>query len=168
MPSRATVGNLIVLFALVLAAPAGAVEPSVIVHKLAIDISVRPDGHATTVTHREVSPASIAAAAQLGQFAIGFNPSLERLDIVEAYTRKTDGTRKDVDTGGIRAQLAPGVPNVPIFQDVQEKVVVFPDLSAGDTEVIDYRQETERPLFAGQFEWAYEFSRTIAWHDVDI
>ena len=168
MPSRATRPLLIALFVLALAAPAGAVEPSVIVSKLAIDIIVRADGHATTVTHREVSPASIAAAAQLGQFAIGFNPSLERLDILEAYTRKTDGTRKEVDTGGIRAQLAPGVPNVPIFQDVQEKIVVFPDLGANDTEVVSYRQETERPLFAGQFEWAYEFARTVAWQDVDI
>src|SRR5580658_1221916 len=168
MPSRATIARLIVLLVLASVTPAGAVEPSVIVQKLAIDITVRADGHATTVTHREQSPASVAAAAQIGQFAIGFNPSLERLDVLEAYTRKTDGSRRDVDTGGIRAQLAPGVPNVPIFQDVQEKVVVFPDLSAGDTEVIDYRQETERPLFEGQFMWAIEFSRTIAWMDVAI
>ncbi len=168
MPCRATLRKLIVLLALAFATPAGAVAPSIIVQKLAIDITVRADGHATTVTHREQSPASIAAAAQVGQFAIGFNPSLERLEILEAYTRKIDGSRKDVDTGGIRAQLAPGVPNVPIFQDVQEKVVVFPDLSAGDTEVIDYRQETERPLFEGQYEWANEFSRTIAWMDVAI
>ena len=136
--------------------------------KLAIDITVHADGHATTVIHREDRPASIAAAAQVGQYAIVFNPSLGRLDILDAYTQKLDGSRKDVDTGGIRSQLAPGVPNVPIFQDVQEKVVVFPDLSTGDTEVIDYRQETERPLFKGQFMSAYEFARTIAWMDVAI
>jgi transglutaminase-like putative cysteine protease len=168
MPSRAIRPILIVLLALALATPAGAVEPSIIIRKLAINITVGADGHATTITHREQSPASIAAASQLGQFPIGFNPSLERLDILEAYTRKIDGSRKEVDTAGIRAQLAPGVPNVPIFQDVQEKVVVFPDLGAGDTEVINYRQETERPLFEGQFLWAYEFPRTIAWLDVAI
>src|SRR5580698_2326986 len=168
MPSRAICRVITMLLVLAVAAPAWAVQPSIIVQKLAIDIAVRADGHATTTVHREQSPATIAAAAQEGQFAIGFNPSLERLDILEAYTRKVDGSRKDVDTGGIRAQLAPGVPNVPIFQDVQEKVVVFPDLGTGDTEVIDYRQETERPLFEGQYQWADEFSRTIAWMDVAI
>src|SRR5579863_5493060 len=116
MPRRATRPILLALLALVFATPAGAVEPSITVQKLVIDIAVRADGHATILTHREQSPASIAAAAQIGQFAIGFNPSLERLDILEAYTRKTDGRRREVDTAGIRAQLASGVPNVPIFQ----------------------------------------------------
>ena len=148
--------------------PAAAVQPSITVQKLAIDIDVGPDGRATTMVHRQQSPANLAAASEIGQMAVDFNPSLERLDILQAYTEKRDGRRKQVETAGIRAQLAPGVPNVPIFQDVQQKVVVFPDLNAGDSEFISYRKQTEKQLFPGQFVWAFEFDRTIAWDDVTI
>ncbi len=150
------------------APPALAVQPSVIVQKLAIDIVVEPDGHAVTTTHREQSATSRAAAASLGQFAIAFNPSLQHLDIQEAYTSKHDGGRVDVDLAAVRSQLAPGVPNAPIFHDVQQKIVVFPDLQADDIAVITYRQVTDRPLFAGQFFWQAEFARTTAWNDVSI
>lgn len=168
MPSRVVPPLLIVLFALVGALPAAAVEPAVTVQKLVVDIEVDAQGRATTLVHHESVPSSLAAAAQIGQLPLDFNPSLERLDVLHAYTQKSDGTRKEVDAGGIRAQLAPGMPNVPIFQDVQQKVVVFPDLQAGDAEVIEYRRETKRQLFPGEFLWARDFARTIAWPDVTI
>ena len=150
------------------ATPARAVQPSLIVKRLNIDIAVAADGTATTTIHREQSPTSRAAAASVGQFPISFNPSLERLEIVEAYTGKRDGSRVHADLAAVRSQLAPGVPNVPIFKDVQQKVVVFPDLGADDTAVITYRTHTDRPLFPGQFFWQAEFARTTAWDEVTV
>ena len=158
----------VLMMALGLAGPARAVNPSIIVHRLLIDIDVRADGTATIVQHREQSPASKAAAAQIGQMPISFNPSLQKLDVVEAFTRKRDGSRVAVDVGQIRQQLAPGVPDVPMFMDVQQKVLIFPDLGEMDTEVITYRDETVKPLFPGNFVWATSFSRTTAWEDVEI
>ena len=107
--------------------------------RLAIDIQLRPDGTATIVQHRRASPASRAAASQVGQFGIGFNPTLQRLDVTEAYTLKRGGDRVDADLGQIRTQLAPGVPNAPIFRDIQQKVVIFPDLAENDVAVLTYR-----------------------------
>ena len=147
---------------------ANPVKPSVVVHKLAIDIDVAPDGSDVTTVHREQSPASLAAAAQIGQFAVNFNPSLERLDLLDAYTSKADGSQAKVDLAAIRSQLAPGIPDVPIFQDLQQKVMVFPDLGAGDTEVLTYRKYSDHPLFPGQFFWQVNFPPTTAWEDVVI
>ena len=107
-------------------------------------------------------------ADRIGQFAIPFNPSLGRLDIIEAYTLKAEATRKDVQSSAIREQLAPGVPNVPMFADVQQKVVVFPDVAVGDTEVLATRAEVVRPLLPGQFIWEAEFERFIGWQDVAV
>jgi transglutaminase-like putative cysteine protease len=57
---------------------------------------------------------------------------------------------------------------VPIFRDVQEKVVIFPDLAQHDTEVLRFRQEITKPLFPGQFFWVLNFPRTVAWEDVEF
>ena len=166
MPRWATI--LLAVLILLSAAPAHAVQPSIIVHRLVIDITVRADGTATITQHRRQSPASRAAASQIGQFPIGFNPTLQRLDITEAYTIKRDGKRVDADLSQMRTQLAPGVPNVPIFADVQQKVVIFPDLEERDTTVITYRDEITQPLFPGHFFWSILFPLTIAWEDVEI
>ncbi len=107
-------------------------------------------------------------AAQIGQVPIGFNPSLGKLDILEAYTVKTNGTRVDADLSQVRVQMAPGVPNVPVFHDIQQKVVVFPDLSENDIEVLTYREEQLVPLFPGHFTWIINFARTVAFENVEI
>lgn len=153
---------------LLAARPAAAVQPSIAVHRMTVDIDVRADGTSTIVQHRRQSPSSRAAASQIGQVPIGFNPSLGKLDILEAYTLKADGTRIEADLSQVRVQMAPGVPNVPVFHDIQQKVVVFPDLAENDTEVLTYREEQTVPLFPGQFTWIVNFPRTIAFEDVDI
>ncbi len=150
------------------AVPASSVQPTLIVHKLDIDIAVDANGRAVATTHREQSATNRAAAALIAQFPIAFNPSLERLEILEAHTSKRDGSRIPADLGAVRSRLAAGVANAPIFQDVQQKTVVFPDLGADDVSVITYRQSFDRPFFAGQFFWQYAFDRTTAWDEVSI
>ncbi len=167
-PTQASRWPAALLLCLAWATPAWATQPSIIVRKLAIDTVVASDGTAVTTTHREQTPTSRAAAAALGQFPIPFNPALEQLEITEAYTRKPDGARIAIDVAAVRTQLAPGVPNVPIFQDVQQKIVVFPALEPDDTAVITYVTRIRHPLFAGAFMWQTEFSRGVAWDDVDI
>jgi transglutaminase-like putative cysteine protease len=150
-----------------MAGPASA-QANIVVKRFTVDIIVQPDGRYTKTVHLERSAMNSATADRIGQYAVAFNPSLERLDIPEAYTLKGDGTRKPVDAGAIRAQLAPGVPNVPKFADVQEKVVVFPDMAVGDTEVITTRTEIDHPLFPGQFFWAETFDRFNRWDDAIV
>jgi transglutaminase-like putative cysteine protease len=156
------------LILLACAASPAAAEPNVIVKQLHIDITVRPDGRYTRIAHIEQSATNAATVERLGQFSVPFNPSLQHVDIVEAYTLKADGTRKPVHPDAIRKQLAPGVPNVAMFADIQQKVVVFPDLAVGDTEVVTIRTEIDHPLFPGHFTWADEFERSTAWQDVAI
>jgi transglutaminase-like putative cysteine protease len=147
---------------------AASAEPNVMVRRLNIDVTVQPDGRYTKIFHMERSATNAAAADRIGQFAIPFNPSLGRLDIIEAYTLKADGTRKNVDVSAIRDQLAPGVPNLPMFFDVQQRVVVFPDVAVGDNEVLTARAEVDRPLLTGQFTWEVEFERFTGWQNVAI
>src|ERR1700730_6726376 len=168
MTLRASLAIALLLGSVAIAGPAHPVTAPVVVHKLAIDIEVHPDGPSTTTVHREQSPTSGAAAAQIGQYAINFNPSLERVEIVEAYTQKRDGSHVPLDLGAVRSQLLPGVPNVPGYRDVQQKVLVFPDLGTDDTEMLSYRKHNDTTLFPGQFLWEINFPRTVAWEDVAV
>ncbi len=147
---------------------AASAEPNIMVRQLNIDVTIQPDGRYTKIFHMERSATNATAADRIGQFAIPFNPSLGRLDIIEAYTLKADGTRKNVDVSAIRDQLAPGVPNLPMFFDVQQKIVVFPDVAVGDTEVLTAQAEIDRPLLPGQFTWEVAFERFTGWQNVAI
>ena len=142
-----------------------AAEPPIIVHTFNSQIAVSADGSYAQTTHTEGSATNKGAIERLARAAISFNPTLETLDIVEAYTLKPDGTRKEVDAAAIRAQLAPGVPNVAMFADIQQKVIVYPDVAPGDRVVATWHR-TAKPLFPGQFIWNTEFAQDIAWNDV--
>ena len=153
---------------LIAALPAHAVTPSIVVHAYTVNVEVNADGTAVATYHIEQTPSSQAAASQIGQYSIAFNPTLQRLDIDEAYTRKRDGKRVPIDISAIRTQLVPGVANVPMFRDVQQKIVVFPDLGADDTEVLTYHETIEHPLFPGQFTWTNNFGPSTSWENVQV
>lgn len=135
---------------------------------LAIDITVEADGTYIQTYHSEATATEGILAQRMGEVTLAFNPSLQQLDILEAYTLKQDGTRKDVEAGAIRAQLPAEVRGAPMFADVRDKVVIFPDLGPGDTRVITYRRRIEHPLFPGQFIWWIDFARNEGWEDVRI
>ena len=104
----------------------------------------------------------------MGQVPLPFNPSRERLDIVQAYTLKQDGTRKGVDASAVKSQLPRAVQGTPMFADVQEKVVIFPDLAANDTRVLTWQRDILHPLFPGEFTWGDDFARNVVWDDARI
>ncbi|MBV8613638.1 MAG: DUF3857 and transglutaminase domain-containing protein, partial [Acetobacteraceae bacterium] len=136
--------------------------------KLTVETAVQPDGTYTQLYHAEAVASDGETARHMGQMPLAFNPSLERLDIIEAYTLKQDGTRENVDASAIKSQLPPAVQGAPMFADVQEKVVIFPDLAAGDTRVVTFRRQILHPLFPGQFTWRTDFPRNVAWDDARI
>ena len=69
--------------------------------KLTIETAVQPDGTYTQLYHAEAVASDGETARRMGQMPLAFNPSLERLDIVEAYTLKQDGTRENVDASAV-------------------------------------------------------------------
>ncbi len=164
-PFRLAVTLALALTLLVLSRPGTA---KTTIHHLAIEVTVAADGTYVQTFHEETTASTTVEAQAEAQVPLAFNPSLETLDVLDAYTLKPDGTRKDVDAGAIKSQLPPAVRTAPMFSDVQEKVVIFPDLAANDTRVLTFRRRVEHPLFPGQFTWWEDFPRNQAWEDVAI
>ncbi len=85
-------------------------------------------------------------AIVVGKINLSFNPDLESMEIVEAFTEKSDGQKIPVLPHQINEQkgyLAPGTqvswPGLNTFQ------ITFPQVQNGDKTMVRYRKSTHRP-----------------------
>jgi hypothetical protein len=124
--------------------------PPVVIKTLISDEVVDPEGNQTTILHVEKLATNESAARNIAQYALEFSESMETAEILEAFTRKADVKILEVDRAQIFRQAPPGSPQVPKFTDRKQKVVVFPNVTAGDMVVYTIKR-TGKPSFPGQF-----------------
>ena len=86
------------------------------------------------------------------RYEIAYNQALEDIIAVEAYTEKADGRRLAVQPQQIRDQQQAASVEAPMFQAMRLKIVVFPDVEAGDRVAVRYVVRRHTPLFPGHFE----------------
>jgi len=111
-------------------------------------------------------PEALAGAKQ-AEFS--YSTSLQKGEIVEAYTRKKDGRRLEVPKANYQVNTNAGrEAAAPIFSDITSVTAVFPDVEVGDTVVFAYRIVQATPMFPGHFSVAHVFSRYAAYDDVSI
>jgi hypothetical protein len=117
---------------------------------VAIDnhFDVHPDGSSTATSHIEMQLLSPQAVAALAQPALTYSDSLQDLQVRNAYTLKRDGTKLPVapDAILIRQKAVPS----PLFTDLKEKVILFPNVEPGDTLVYDSIVQSKATI-PGQF-----------------
>lgn len=89
-----------------------------------------------------------------GQYAIGYNRTLDDILALEAWTQKPDGRRVPVQPGQVldQQEAATGAGEAPMFEDTRLKVVVFPEVAVGDQLVLRYTLRRKAGLFPGNFE----------------
>jgi transglutaminase-like putative cysteine protease len=134
-----------------LALTAHADEPPVTILRATNTYDVHADGTYVNDYRLEMRVANDAAARREGQQSVSYSPSLEQLQVTEAYTRKADGRVLPIAPAAIRDQLAPGTSDRGIITDLRERVMVFPDLAGGDALVYQVRRIVRRPSLPGQF-----------------
>lgn len=144
-----------------------AADIRIVEKQLSEDVEVDPDGGSIRIMHIETQPKTEAVLKDIGQMPLPYAASLETVDVTEAYTLKPDGRKLPVDPAAIYAQLMPGTPNVPMFDDLHQKVVVFPYVEVGDTLVLTAKY-TVKPRIPGLFSFSYWFDPTAAQSDVRI
>lgn len=143
------------------------VDPPVVERLMTYDIDVQPDGTKTEIMHREVIVKNEAAVKQAGQAPLYYNSARDTVDILEAYTLKSDGRKLPIDPTAVYSQLVPGSPTAPMFDDQKQKVVIFPDVEAGDVLIMTVKY-TLKPLMPGLFSLHWLFDQTFAENDVRI
>jgi len=92
-------------------------------------------------------------------YSISYSTSLQKGEILEAYTIKPDGRQIPVPAGNYQVQTSDGRDKAgPMFSDYSTISLVLPDLSVGDVVHVRYRLTAREPMFPGQFSLAMNFS----------
>jgi len=109
------------------------------------------------------------AVKRIKKATISFSTSIQKAEVLEAYTLKQDGRRVDAPKTNFQVRINKGnKKNAPVFSDRTTLSVVFPEVEAGDTVVFSYQLTQTEPMFPGHFSATYWFSRAQAYDDVYI
>jgi transglutaminase-like putative cysteine protease len=120
------------------------------------------------VETRRIKVLSVAALQQVAQQNAEYVEGMQSFEIVAAFTEKVDGTRVPVDLATvITRDAATGLAAVYV-RDVKLVTVIFPDVAVGDTLVLSTRRVIHSDTFAGQFEQAIPFARSVTRTDSTV
>jgi transglutaminase-like putative cysteine protease/lipoprotein NlpI len=122
-------------------------------------VEVNDQGVATDTVHYRLRANNNAAAQQIGQQPIDYSEALSDLEVVDAYTLKADGKKLPVAPTAIYSQMPQGDSQAAMFDDLRQKVVVFPDVEAGDSIDLTFRRRDHEEIMPGQFMFDRAFSR---------
>lgn len=126
-----------------------------------VDIQVAADGSSVQNLHAELHAENDVGAIRLNQVPLGFNSAFQDLQIVEAYTRKPDGTKISVDMNAIFTRLPTNESQGGQVTDIRLKVIVFPQTAAGDTVVYTAKYINRVAVFPGTFTHGSTFNVAV-------
>jgi transglutaminase-like putative cysteine protease len=144
-----------------------AADLPIVMKLLTYDYDVRADGSFVRSLHTELQPRNEAAVTDVAQQPLRYMESREKVEVLEAYTLKPDGRKLPVNPASIQTQTPPGAPNVPMFDDQRQKVIIFPAAEAGDL-LVATAELTAQPLIPGLFNLSMPFDRTLPYDEVRV
>lgn len=110
-----------------------------------------------------------SAVAGAKSTSISYSTSIEKAEVLEAYTRKPDGRRIDSAPSNFQVESNSGKgKDAPVFSDRTRLTVVFPEVTVGDTVVFSYRITQSEPMFPKHFSIMETFPRGEEYDDVKI
>ncbi len=102
-------------------------------------VTVHPDLTALTETTVRLKILRDSAIHSLGQRSLTSIESTYPLELIEAFTEKSNGTKVAVDEAQIITRDAATGLNAVYQRDTKTKTLIFPDIEVGDTLVYSYR-----------------------------
>lgn len=101
--------------------------------------------------------------------SITYSTSIQKAEVVAAYTLKADGRKVAVPASNFQVNTRSGQNGAsPIYSDETTLTVVFPELAVGDTTVFSYRLSAIKPMFDGHFSILRSYSPALYYGDVRV
>lgn len=127
------------------------------------EIVVDADGRRTVTNTSQLQVLTAATATQFAQLPVRYEGTTEDVEILEAYTLKPDGRKLPVDpvNNVITQKMPQANALVPIYSDAEQKIVLFPNVEAGDTLVMTAKTSQKKVPLPGQFSFTHYFVRSI-------
>jgi transglutaminase-like putative cysteine protease len=131
--------------------------------------AVKEDGSFTETHEFAMTVLNEQAINEVKQTSVTYSTSIQKIEIVDAYTKKADGHRIDSPKSNFQVETNTGNgKDAPVFSDWTTMTVVFPDVQVGDTVVFIYRLTASEPMFPKQFSTLAFFPKTSEYDDVRI
>jgi len=103
------------------------------------------------------------------QTSITYSTSIQKAEVIAAYTKKADGRRIDSPKSNFQIESNSGKDkDAPVFSDLTTMTVVFPELEVGDTVVFSYRLTATEPMFPNHFSMQENFPKSTEYDEVRI
>lgn len=151
---------------------AEATTPDLFTRTKSYHASYQLNADGTYVTERSTAITVLKeqAVSSAKQTSISYSTSVEKSDILAAYTLKPDGRRIDAPSGNFQVEANGGKDKgaAAAFSDRTTLSVIFPDVAVGDTLVLSYRITTTDPIFPKHFSTQEVFPTSVAYDDVRI
>ena len=130
---------------------------------------VNPDGTDVQTQAWALKVLSDQGVAQAQKASISFSDQLQTVEILSAYTLKSDGRKIQVPAGNFQDETNTGKGNaMPMFSDMRTKTVAFPDVAPGDTVVLSYKMTRKEATFTGNFSMLQSFSKFEVYDEVKV
>lgn len=139
------------------------------VERFDVAFKINADGSYTETREQAIKVLKAEALESLKNSSVGYSTSIQKVEVLEAYTLKPGGKRIDVPKSNYQVQTNGGHGDGgPVFSDETSMTVVFPELDVGDTTVFKYRLIGSQPMFDRQFSDVETFSRLAYYGQVDV
>lgn len=133
------------------------------------DYVVNPDYTVQSVKRVVVQALTENAAREIKEYEFSYSTSIEKVDVLEAYTLKSDGRKIDVPKDNYQVNINRGKGDGgPVFSDRTRVTVVFPEMESGDSLVIALKRTESEPMFPGEFSIAEYYYDQTAYDDVRV
>lgn len=130
---------------------------------------INPDGTGSESREWSMTVLKESAVAYAKHMSVTYSTSVQKAEVLAAYTKKPDGRRIDVPKDNYQIEVNGGKDkNAPVFSDRTTLSVVFPEVAVGDTVVFSYRLTLSEPLFPNHFSTSETFYRQQAFDDVRV
>lgn len=137
--------------------------------RLHISYVVNKDFTVEKISEIEIKSLTEKAADNLKKQHFSHSTSIEKFEVIEAFTKKADGTRIDVPKGNYQVTVNKGNGNdEAIFSDRTNITIVFPDFEKNDSVYMKIKSIETEPMFPENFTASQYFWSQIAYDDVNI
>ena len=174
MALRSGRSSLLIILALFTLPLAAAEEPDYVelqqrMTRWHVDYFVRDDLSVERITEFEAKALTENAAQSLKTHTFSYSTSIEESEVLEAYTLKSDGTRKGVPKDNYQVTTNKGNrEDGPVFSDRTRVTLVYPDFEEGDSTVVRVKTTELEPMFPGHFSASQYYYNESAYDDVRV
>ncbi len=131
---------------------------------------ISPEGADTVTRETAVQVLRENAVDYLKHASISFSTSIEKGEIIAAYTQKPNGRKVDVSPTSYQLEVNSGRSKElpPAFSDNTTLSVVFPDVAVNDILVLKVKISQSEPMFPGHFSDVRTFGRSQIYDEVMV